>query len=236
MDHKKVQFVICPGRYPSPQHASLYKKIYDCWHDVWSHAFKELHGDADLKSDNFTRQDFVCAVMVDGECKAMSLYRHMDAKDKTLERDSYFSNWSEIHRAKLSSQGPKILVCSHFTIHSSARKDLMGFSMRDVLMGSCSEVAIHTSADAMTGAMRKDRKVHDLALNWGALLVARDVPSGHGDLVDLVAFFKDEVKSRRQHEYVPFVQRLWEEKLVIPQELPEQLDAGADIDKIWKAG
>jgi len=222
---QKIQFVLCPGRFPRAEFKDLYNQIYNCWHDVWSQAFQELHGDTQLVSDNFTRQDFVGAVLVDGQCKAMSLYRHMEAQHPTLERDSYFSNWGETHRKHLASRGPQILVCSHFTIHPTARKDLLGFSMRDVLMGTCSEVAIHTAAQGMTGAMRKDRKVHGLALTWGAILIASDVPSGHGDLVDLVGFFKEDVTKNRKHEYVSLVEKLWTERLIIPQDLPETMDS-----------
>ncbi|MCY1009641.1 hypothetical protein OV079_29570 [Nannocystis pusilla] len=48
----------------------------------------------------------------------------------------------------------------------------------------------------MTGAVRKTRNVHGLVRRWGAVTLEEDKPSGHGDLVDLVAFYKPEVRRR----------------------------------------
>lgn len=234
----KYQYVLCPARYPANSHAETYKKIYDCWNLVWSQAFQELHGDVNLESDNFTRQDFIGAIFMDGECVAMSLFRHMDANSSTLKRDSYFSNWSEIHIAKLCSNGPRILVCSHFTIHPKARgsKSDDQPAVRDLLTGLSIMVIKNSKADAMTGAMRKNRNVHKLTYDWGSEKIASDISSGHGDFVDLIMM--SQKTPIEGHPTYPIVENLWNERLVIPQELPELIEdyiAGNQFSQTKKA-
>lgn len=223
MKDKKFQYVLCPGRFPEKKHLALYNQIYQCWHDVWSETFAELDNNPDIKSDNFTRQDVIGALLVDGECKAMSLFQYTDANSPTFKRDSYFSNWSEIHQAKLCAPGKKVIVCSHFTIHPTARKESVGLSMKDLLVGISMEFFNHTDADVMTGAMRKNRKVHTTTYDWGSIPIASDIPSGHGDaLVDLIMIIKNHMP--QDHELVPLIKKLWDERLVIHTEPIEHIE------------
>lgn len=236
----KLQIVLCPGRFPDPQYQALYDQIYNCWHEVWSETLKELEGLPRLHSDTFTRQDLACGFFVDGVCKALTLFRYMDANHITMERDSYFANWSKEHIAKLASRGSNILVCSNFTIHPSVRKDTLGFSLKDLLVGLSSEVILQSNAHVMTGAMRKNRNVHEATYRWGAIPLGIDIDSGHGDcLVDLVGFFPMELRATH-HELNFLVKKLWKERLVIelcpPQTVNSFQTAEAGKTKIRKAG
>ncbi len=205
------------------KYLETYNKIYQCWRDVWSETFLEIDKNPVLYSDAFTRQDLISAILVDGECKALCVHRYADAKMGTLAHDSYFNNWSETHLQKLLSRGPQVLVCSYLTIHQSARKQSVGIPLIEYLVGLGTEVFIQSNADVMTGAMRKNRKAHDVTYHWGATPVGIDIPSGHGDLVDLVAFFKEEVMERKAiHPVTPHLEELWNQILVIKQEIPEK--------------
>ena len=221
-----ITYILCPGRFPDKRHAETYLNIYQCWHDVWLATFQELDQISTLASDPFTRQDFIGAIMVDGQCKAMALYRYADAKMPTTKEDSYFANWSELHQRKLAQKGPRILVCSYFTIHPSARKEVLGFAMRDLLIGLTATVALHSQADVMTSAARKNRGVERLTYAWGASPIAFDIPSGHGEgvNVDLAGFYKSEVlDARKNHEITHVIDQLWDEKLVIESQQFEVL-------------
>lgn len=234
-----IQYVICPGRFPQAQHLETYLKIYNCWKDVWGATFQELDGLNKLHSDAFTRQDFISAVMINGECKAMCLYRYADNQIPTTQADSYFANWDELSMRKLTQRGQHILVCSYFTVHPSARKESLGFSMRDLLIALATQITMSTGMHVMTGAMRKNRGVHQLAYEWGAIEVGRDIPSGHGDFVDLVAFFDQEVqKAHESQELAPIASQLWANRLVIPQvplETIENFAPGAQVIPFKKA-
>lgn len=219
---KSLQFIISPGRFPEDRHREKYLQIYQCWYDVWAATFKELDGINNLTSDAFTRQDLVGAIFVDGQCKAMSLFRYADATQPTFKSDSYFENWNDTHREKLCKEGKNILVCSYFTIHPTARKDFLGFAMRDLLMGLTTEVIVQSNCAAMTGAMRKNRNAHEIAYEWGAEAIAYDIPSGHGDAtVDLVGFYKSQVlQAKAQKEFSSVVKQMWDNKILICEDRP----------------
>ena len=230
MSQKNVRIVLCPGRFPEPEHEALYSEIYKCWHDVWSETFLDLDKNPKIFSDAFTRQDVIAAILIDGQCKGVSLHRYTSKSALTNSRDSYFDNWSQLHIQKLCEMGPRILVSSYFTIHESARGQSTGISMKDYLLALTTQVFLDSNCDAMTGAARKNRKVHDITYAWGAVPVGIDVPSGHGDaLVDLVAFYKKEVSEKRlENPITPHFNELWENKLVIAQQHPQNI---VDLDR-----
>lgn len=220
------QIVLCPGRFPEKKFSDLYNKIYQCWHDVWSETFKEVDNNPNLKSDAFTRQDVVAAIMHKGECKAVSLHRYTHEHDITTARDSYFANWNPEHIQKLCAPGPNILVSSYFTIHASGRGQTLGIVMKDYLLALTTEVYLNSNCDTMTGAARKNRKVHDVTYAWGAAPVGVDVPSGHNDLVDLVAFHRPAVLAKRkEHTMIGHFNELWNDRLVIKQQMPEKIES-----------
>jgi hypothetical protein len=162
-----LQYVVVPGQWPNESQKEIYTKVYQCWEAVWSKTFVELENTDDhLKSDAFTRQDYVGAVFYLGECIALSFFRWADPSVATFKLDSYFSNWSETHIQKLRSRGDKIIVCSNFTIAPSGRGLQLGFSMKDLLVGLSLKVFLESGADAMTGALRRDKHVNEACARW----------------------------------------------------------------------
>lgn len=214
---KDLRYVIVPGQWPEENQKEIYAKVYKCWEDVWSKTFIELDKtDSHLVSDAFTRQDYVGAIMYKDECIALSFFRWIDPGLKTLSRDSYFSNWSEIHIKKLRSRGENLMVCSYFTIAPAARGLQLGFSMKDLLVGLSLRVFLESGADAMTGALRRDRHVNEACARWGGVEIARDIPSGHGDAtVDLMGFFQKEISSNPRRDESDLVDHLWQDRLVV---------------------
>lgn len=212
---KDFRYIMCPGSQPEEQYVHLHQKIYACWDEVWSKAFQELKVTKPLFSDPFTRQDYVGALLYKDRCVGMSFFRWADASRTDFAKDSYFANWSAEHLEQLCSRGSKIIVCSNFTIHPDARGMQLGLSTKDLLLGMLVETFLHSQANAMTGATRRDRKVNDVCLRWGALEIAAEIPSGYGDLVDLVGFFKDHISQSPPHILKPLARTLWNERLEI---------------------
>jgi hypothetical protein len=132
-----------------------------------------------------------------------------------VRANSYFRNWSDRARAALARNGTLVMVNSYFTVHPNARRAAPGFSVKDVIMGLCNERFLELPAAAMTGAVRKSRNVHGLVRRWGAVTIEEDVPSGHGDLVDLIAFYKPELRRRERLEHDVMVQELWSRRTVV---------------------
>lgn len=207
--------VLLPGHRPEPSGAHLHAAAYTCWHKTWSDAFRELGKEGPLHSDAFSRQDEICAIFVGEECVAVSLLSLVDLELPSVRADSYFRNWSDHALAALARDGCRVVVHSHLTVHASARRAAPGFSVKDVLMGLCNERFLDSPGTAMTGAMRKSRNVHALARRWGAVTIEEDRPSGHGDLVDLVAWYKPELRRRPEIELDATVQQLWRARTVV---------------------
>lgn len=232
-----LKYILCPGSMPAVEYDSTYRKIYQCWRETWEHAFAELKVEAPFPSDSFTRQDYVGAVFQGDRCLALSFFRLMDASRAEFSKDSYFSNWEPSHREVLRSRGNKIIVCCQFTVHPSARGKSIGISAKDLLMGMITETFLNSDADAMTGAVRVDRGVNGAGERWGAYVIDRKVPCDFGEKnTDLIGFFKDHILAQSPHEMKPLVERLWNERLVIPRMAVElEFDAGAKKTRLAEA-
>jgi hypothetical protein len=132
----------------------------------------------------------------------------------TFKSDSYFSNWSEIHIKKLLSKGDNVIVCSNFTIAKEARGLSTGFSMKDLLVGITLRTFLDTGADVLTGALRRDRHVNEACARWGGVEIAREIPSGHGDTVDLMGFYQEVIAKHPKQELSKLVEELWDSRTV----------------------
>ncbi|WP_413289256.1 hypothetical protein [Bdellovibrio sp. HCB337] len=215
----KLQYVLVPGQRPHPEMRAVYQEVYKFWEASWEKAFNDLQKPAGfLKSDAFTRQDYVGGVLVDGKCLGLCFYRVVDASMPTTVKDSYFANWGDTHMQKLRSRGDKIVVMGNLTVSPEARGAKLGFSMKDLILGTAAKVFTWLEADAMTLAPRRDRNVQRSCAMWGAETIAMEIPSGHGDNVDLMSFFPDVMETYPRPELGKLVDTLWEDRLHVPQD------------------
>ncbi|MDC0666458.1 hypothetical protein [Nannocystis radixulma] len=210
-----IHCVLLPGARPEPAGAKLHAAAYRCWYEAWSEAFRELGKAGPLHSDAFTRQQEMCALFLGEQCVALSFISSLDLEHPFARADSYFHNWSDRALASVARDGSLVMINSNFTVHPTARRAAPGFSLKDVLLGLCLERFLESRAAAMTGAVRKSRNVHGLVRRWGAVTIEEDRPSGHGDLVDLVAFYKPEATSRPPLELDATVLQLWHGRTVV---------------------
>lgn len=221
MDFNKNDFsyVLCPGSMPDADFSKTYTDIYKCWRATWTDAFNQLNIETPLYSDAFTRQDYVGALFHKQTCFALAFYRWMDARREEFPKDSYFSNWSSEHQRVLCSRGPKIIVCSNFTVHHVGRKDSLGVSGKDLLMGMIVQTFMNSHADAMTGAVRVDRGVNSAGTRWGAYVIDEKVPCDYGEKnTDLIGFFKDHINLQPQHPLQPLVEDIWNRRVVLTRQ------------------
>lgn len=222
-----LQLVFCPVREPEPEFKHLYDKIYHCWNQVWEAAYNEANfkkrGD-DLKSDAFTRQDYAAAIFYQNECIAFILFRHVDMNLSTTRNDSFFSQWSEIHRKAVLKIGNRILICGNLGVLPTFRQKSLGISLKDLMGGIISEITLQSKTDATLATPRRDRNVHAAAYRWGAIPVAQDIPWGCGIQIDLIAFCKDQLLKHRDHELRPLVDKLWQNRIIVRENIFEQLD------------
>lgn len=222
-----LQLVLCPTREPDPEYKHLYHKIYTCWSKVWAEAYNEINykkRSDDLKSDAFTRQDFATAIFHEDNCVAVILYRYVDMSLQTAQDDSFFSQWSELHRKSLSKVGKRFIVAANLAVPPEFRKKNFGFSFKELAVGLIAELALQSNADAAIATPRRDRNVHGTCYAWGATPIAQDIPWGSGIQIDLVAFCKEHVAQHRDHSLMPLLDELWQNKIVVGENIFESID------------
>lgn len=223
-----LQLVLCPVREPESKYIELYNKIYKCWNSVWTSAYTEVNYQSDhesLKSDSFTRQDFVAAIFHKNDCVAFILFRQVDANLMSTKDDSFFAQWSEIHLKSVAKIGQQLLICGNLGIHPTFRQKTLGISLKEIMGGLISEITLQSNVDATLATPRRDRNVHGAAYQWGAVPIAQDISWGCGIQIDLISFHKANLLKHRDHALRPLIDELWMNKIVIknnPQETLEQ--------------
>lgn len=224
-----IQLVLCPVREPEKKYVDLYHKIYSCWHEVWSETYAELKyhkrvEDDEMRSDAFTRQDFAAAFFHKDECVAVILFRHVDMSLLTTQQDSYFIQWSEIHRKAVVRLGHRALICGNLAVNPKFRKKKFDISLKDLMVGMVAKITVETTADVTIATPRRDRNVHGVSYNWGATPIAQDVDWGCGVSVDLVTFRRENILAKKNHELFLLMSQLWSEKLVVSEEQFESIN------------
>ena len=192
---KDLELILLPGKCAPLEYKDYYLKAYQCWRSVWEDAYKkEMHVDAPLMSDDFTRQDEILALFHKGECSALVFFKWVDCKESPVKDDSYFKHWPELAFRKLCKNGHKVIVCSQFTVHFNYRKKTsLEVSWKDLLMGLLVERFRHSDADAMTGTMRVIKGMGEATYRTGATPLMKNLMYDHGEIIDLVAFYQDAV-------------------------------------------
>ncbi len=213
-----LQLVLCPVRDPETKHTEIYNKIYKCWNSVWTAAYEEAkyqRKDDVLKSDSFTRQDFVAAIFHKEECIAFILFRYAHLKSMSSKDDSFFAQWSEIHLKKVSKIGEDLLICGNLGVLPTFRQKTLGVSLKEIIGGVIAEITLQSTVDATLATPRRDRNVQGAAYQWGAVPIAQDIPWGFDISVDLISFHKAQLLKCRDHALRPLIDELWLNKLVI---------------------
>jgi hypothetical protein len=178
-----------------------------------------------MKSDSFTRQDFAAALFHENECVALILFRHTDMSLLANQRDSYFIQWSEIHLKAVARSGDHLLICGNLGVSPKFRKNTLGISLKELLIGIVMEITLESSSDVLIATPRTDKNVNGPGYDWGATPIALDVDWGHGVRIDLVAVHKKNVLAKRRNQALsPLMSDLWTNKKVIDEAPLESIE------------
>src|SRR4051812_42209218 len=90
-----VQLVLLNGSQAESDLIHYYDLAYQHWHDIWEGHFKERDGIKKLYSDNFTRQDEICAFFWKDICLGATCNRGVDFNRAIFRDDSYFEVWDQ---------------------------------------------------------------------------------------------------------------------------------------------
>jgi hypothetical protein len=209
---RQLTYVLLPGKLPPPHLVAHYEAAYKCWKDVWSETFLELDGNSKLASNDFTRQDEVSALFHGDKCLGVTFFNWIDFASQVAKEDSYFEVWSPKAISELTKFDSRVLVCSNFTLHPDGRRNALGVSMKDVLMGLLVKRFLDSGANSMTGTVRNNRGVNVCTYRHGAVALERDFKL-HGVEVDLVAFYRDTAKLSDDPMISNLVDALWERRV-----------------------
>lgn len=192
-----LKLLILPGKGASAAQLDQYNKVYDCWRQLWSTAFKQeiLQVDSDLYSNDFTRQDEVLALFYQGECVGLSCLRSVDFNEEATKDDAYFSRWNEFTLRKLNSYGKRVLICSQLTVSPKFRRSYLGISWKDLLVALSARRLLDTECEVMIGAVRRVRGMEKASYRSGFIPLMVDVPYIGKESADFVAYLKEKAVS-----------------------------------------
>lgn len=153
---------------------------YGVWRDGWAATFKELHGAADLYSDDFTRLDQIGVLMYEGRCASVTGIRWLDLSLPWSVHDSYFRAWP---RHVLEALGTGLLCISCNTIvapewrgglvHDGQQGQTEPLALKDITIRMSLRRFVESTARVFVGVARNDKNMHRVAGDLGSRRMAR---------------------------------------------------------------
>ncbi len=190
----------------------LLEQAYELWRDVWQATFLEAEGLAELRSDEFTRQDEIGILTLGTTCVSVTALRWLDLSTARFRDDSYFKPWP---REALRALGNGIVgVSSNAAVHPDWRGTLLappeGSSAQPVRMvyaavGLTLQRFFESSAIHSVAVTRNDRRMDRVCHSLGATSLGRIVH--HGVDADLMYF-----PPRDRGQLEPALGQLWQRR------------------------
>lgn len=205
------KFFIFSPREMNPQLTPLVKETYEMWRDVWLSALGELDGATDLKSDDYTRQEQVGALLYDNEVVGSVFFTRVDLSEPMFRKDSYFAAWPEETMLDWGTKRPgfQLMVCSWFTLSPKMRRNATGISAKQLLTSLSTEHMLQTEGcSGMLGTMRNNRGMNTVTYNVHATPILTDLQM-HGVGVDLVIFDKETIQNAPTGALMPEAREIY---------------------------
>ncbi|MEY4550343.1 MAG: hypothetical protein RL685_6538 [Pseudomonadota bacterium] len=197
----------------------LVEAAYELWRDVWQTTFLEVDGVAELRSDEFTRQDEIGVLTAGTACISVTALRWLDLSTARSREDSYFKPWPT---DALQVLGRGVVgVSSNAVVHPDWRGTLLAppencaakpVRLVYAAVGLTIQRFFESPAHCSVAVTRNDRRMDRICQSLGASSLARI--SLHGVDADVMRFPRCCV---RQVE--PALDTLWLRRLGA-QELP----------------
>lgn len=179
-------------------------QVYSCWSEIWGRAFADLgviSNPQDLASDDFNRLDEIGALFDPGGAPVGVLgFRKMDLSVNRFRDDSYFKKWKSHHLLRNYENETILIACQAGALptikktlsYQKSFQDQNGkvLSVREILVGLSVMRLLTSPCRFMLATPRLDRGVGEASNRWGGKSMIKDVPTGYGDLTDLIVFDK----------------------------------------------
>lgn len=186
---------------PRRAHDPLLEQAYEVWHDVWQRTFEEADGAAEVRSDEFTRQDEIGVLALDGCCVSVTGLRWLNFALLRSRQDSYFKQWPADAISKLGNE--LLMVTSNTIVHPDWRGARIeaprGAGGEDERLASITIAMsirrfVASAARSAVGLSRNDRAMHRVAASLGGMPLARLVH--HGQEADIMLFTRESAMPR----------------------------------------
>jgi len=209
----ELKYVVLPARNVPLNALDLHNSAFSLWHKVWGDFWKERQ-QPQLLSDTFVRQDEVSAIFHKEECVGLCLLANHNLDLVAYRNDSYFSKvWPPSTHGILEKLGKNIIAGSHITTAENWRRGNHGISMKELVIAMAILRFLNSKEDAMIGAMRKNRNVHQAAYKFGAQYLDSYHHEGTDLDIDLVIFERQNSKVDPQSELGKLAHDLWNNRI-----------------------
>ncbi|MGZ3768420.1 MAG: hypothetical protein ACXVCP_01235 [Bdellovibrio sp.] len=208
----KLQYFLLPGYISNTGYSKIYLDCYELWKRVWSEALKELGNKNQIYSDGFTRQTKIGCIYFEDKCVAMSAFREIDLSFYPQQQDSLLQAWTSDALHKLVADGSRVSICSYLTVSPEFRgpiADEMTMKLLTVLMSV--KCLLNSDCDVMSGTMRCNRGTDKSAYRAGARFLQKSTM--YGVEVDLVGFFKQEIRNEFHKFSHIWSEYLWQNRV-----------------------
>lgn len=211
MNKQTFSYTLLPLRPPLLAYSELYREAYRCWLQVWESVYRKFDIPHLFFSDNFSRQDEVSAIYLEGRCIGVTMHRIVDFSIFDFSRDSYFVDWTSEDIDKLLAHGPKIFLANHLAVDPAFRNFRENLHFKCVFMNFVGRRFLETDCDTVGMITRRDRAVNDESTKIGSTLIRGNADYLKGkDKVDLVAVYRKDVKIvHPEPETQKFCDYLW---------------------------
>jgi hypothetical protein len=206
--------VFLPLQKPDSAHSQYYRLAAACWEKVWLGVYDRFNVQGPLFLDNLIRQDEAACIFTPDDCVGIILFRIVDFDVLNYRRDSYFKEWTDQDVLYLLQSGPRVFLSSYLTVNPKFRSYSSGLKFKEVFLDIMVQRFLESPADVIAGIARRDRSLNDESVKLGARVVRENVDYFNGrEHVDLVAFFRSEIRRSPNPAAVEFCDRLWKNRL-----------------------
>lgn len=203
---EQLRYYVLPSANPPPHLVGLHNTIYRMWHGVWAGTFRGLGLDPACLRDEFLRQDFVTAIVCNGQPVTVHLYSFFSIDCDAAREHAYLAgNYPALYFEKLRGLGVRdVMSMEYMTVHPDWRR-----ARYPILAGGLAlQVMKLYGADAAIAPARRDHKVHELAPMYGGESLIENVLN-HNVACDLLLCRRSTMKPHDDPEIQLALEHLW---------------------------
>lgn len=187
VNQKRMDFILLDPRSASGAARPFIVDSYRMWSEVWAETFRELDGETELTSDNFTRQNEIGVLRFDGRPIGSVSFIRLNLNDSHWRKDSSVKSWPELKLIQLGRKygSRPVMVACYFVLRPEYRREVIGCSSKRLLLALTVEHFLNSDCDGMIGTARADRGMHISCYDVGAQESVKGIQY-HGVDVELV--------------------------------------------------